>query len=156
VLAPALIQRGVAPLAAHMFIFYFGIVSDLTPPTALAPVTAAGIAKADPWKTMNQAFMFGSNGYLIPFMFVLCPAFLLIGSPGEIGLALVVGLIETLALAGAVTGHLLKRSFGWAGRVALLGAGILLISPGISLRLAGVALIVFVYLVLHRKPSAGI
>lgn len=102
-----------------MFIFYFGNVSDLTP-TVLAPVTSAGIAKADPWKTMTQAFMF-----------VLIPAFLLIGSPGEIGLALV----------GTVTGHLLRWSFDWAGRIAQIGADILLISRGIDQRLAAVAVI---------------
>lgn len=150
VLAPALIQKGVPPLAAHLFIFYFGIVSDLTPPTALAPVTAAGIAGANPWKTMNQAFMFGGNGYLIPFMFALSPAFLLIGSTAEIVTALVVGLIETLALAGVVTGYMRGRRVSTAGRVALCAGALLLVAPQWEARVAGAVLVVLAWLLLAK------
>ena len=72
--APALVQMGVLPMAAHLFILYFGTRADITPPVALAAYAAAGIARSDPWKTGVAAFQLGIAGFIVPFMFVYGPS----------------------------------------------------------------------------------
>jgi len=78
VAAPTLIQLGVQPIAAHLFVFYFGILADLTPPVALAAYAAAGMAGSDPFKTGNTAFRLGISKLLVPFVFVFSPALLIV------------------------------------------------------------------------------
>jgi TRAP transporter 4TM/12TM fusion protein len=96
ILAPALVKMGLFELGAHMFIFYLGMMSFLTPPVAMASYTAAAIARSDLWRTSVDAVRIGASGYLLPFLFVLNPALLLEGSAVEIGFA-----ISTVALSGA-------------------------------------------------------
>ena len=76
--APALVQLGVPKLAAHMFVFYFGILADLTPPTAISTYATSAIAGADVWRTQWLAMMLALSGFIIPFSFVYDPALLLI------------------------------------------------------------------------------
>jgi TRAP-type uncharacterized transport system fused permease subunit len=78
VAAPTLVQLGVQPLAAHLFVFYFGILADLTPPVALAAYAAAGMAGSDPFQTGNTAFRLGISKLLVPFVFVFSPSLLLV------------------------------------------------------------------------------
>jgi TRAP-type uncharacterized transport system fused permease subunit len=85
--APALIQMGIAPIAAHMFIFYFGMMSMITPPVAMAAFAAASVAGADFVQTGYAAVKFGWIAFVIPFLFVASTNLLLIGEPGDVALA---------------------------------------------------------------------
>ncbi|GAA4430947.1 TRAP transporter fused permease subunit [Georgenia halophila] len=129
--APALTELGVQPVAAHMFVFYFGVLSAITPPVALAAFTAAGISGAPPHGTSFTAVRLAIAGFIIPFAFVASPALLLIGSPGEIVQAFVSCLLGVVALAAAVAGYLFSslrlpwRAVLGMAAVALLLAGTL-------------------------------
>lgn len=139
--APAVIKMGVEPLGAHLFIFYFGVMSLVTPPVALAAYAAAVIAKADFWKTGWEASRLSIVGYIVPFIFVYQPALLMRGSIGGILLAAGSALVGTIALAGAMSGYLFRSIFWW--QRILLGAGsITLIYHGWKTDLIGLALVV--------------
>ena len=141
--APAVIKMGVEPLAAHLFIFYFGCMSLVTPPVALAAYAAAVIAKADYWQTGWEASRLGIVGYIAPFIFVYQPALLLHGSTGEVLLAATTAVIGTIALAGAMSGYFFGSVFWW--QRILLGVGsVTLIYPGWKTDLIGLALVVVV------------
>lgn len=141
VVAPALIQMGVAPLGAHMFVFYFACLSAFTPPVALAAYAAAGIAKAKPMQVAMTAVKIGIVAFIIPYVFVYGPAILLIGSIGEIVLATLSALIGVYALAAAVEGWFLGFMGNIFIRLMLLTSSILLIVPGIVTDVAGVVFI---------------
>lgn len=104
VLAPALVKMGIVPMAAHFFLFYFGLLSMLTPPVAIASYVAAGIAGADMWKTSVVALKFCASAYLLPFLFVYNPAILLHGGALEIGIAAATAIVSVWVLAYAVEG----------------------------------------------------
>jgi TRAP transporter 4TM/12TM fusion protein len=114
VLAPALVKMGIYPLSAHMFIFYLGMMSFLTPPVAMSSYTAAGIAGSDLWTTSVDAIRTGASGYFLPFLFALNPALILHGSPTEIVYA-----IATVVLSGA---YLSWSAEGSIGTVRLSGS----------------------------------
>jgi TRAP transporter 4TM/12TM fusion protein len=155
VLAPALTQMNVPPIAAHLFIFYFACISALTPPVALASFAAAAIANAPSWQVGWQGMRFAIAGFLIPYMFVLGPAMVLVGDPWEIALAVITGSFGTAALAGSVQGWLLTRCSRWE-RVALFVGALCLIKPGWITDLIG-AVIMGVILLLQtarkRNPA---
>ena len=138
--APALVNLGILPIAAHMFILYFGMMSMVTPPTALAAYAGAAIAEADVMRTGFTAWRFALSGYLLPFMFVLNPAFLMIGPTGGILLAAWSGTIGVMALAAAVIGHVRTALARWERTVVFLGA-VTLIHPGWITDLVGLALL---------------
>ena len=140
VLAPALIQMDIPPIAAHLFIFYFSCISALTPPVALASFAAAAIAKASSWDVGWQGMRFAIAGFLIPYMIVAGPAMVLVGEWWEIGLAVVTGGIGTMALAASVQGWLLAR-LSWPERVVLFAGALCLIKPGWVTDLVGVAIL---------------
>ncbi len=138
--APALIKLGVAPLAAHMFLLYFSVISAVTPPVAFASFAAATIAKAPMWDTSVQAMKLGLAGYIVPFMFAYGPALLVgQGTWPETILALLTGTIGTACLAGAVIGHFLRRAT-WLERGLLLAASLFLIVPGLLTDIVGLVL----------------
>jgi TRAP transporter 4TM/12TM fusion protein len=143
VLAPALIQLKVPPMAAHLFIFYFACLSALTPPVALAAFAAAAIANARTWDVGWQSMRFAIAGFIIPYMFVYGPAMVLVGSPADITLAIITGLLGTLALAAGVQGWLLKRA-AWGERVILIIGALLLIKPGWITDLIGLGLLIII------------
>ena len=154
VLAPALIQLKVPPMAAHLFIFYFACLSALTPPVALASFAAAAIAKAKTWDVGWEGMRFAIAGYLVPYMFVYGPAMVLIGSATEIAIAIVTGLIGTMALSGAVQRWLLTDT-SLPERVLLLASAVALIKPGWVTDLIGLGLLIIVaalqYLKMKKK-----
>jgi TRAP-type uncharacterized transport system fused permease subunit len=127
--APALTQLGVPVLAAHLFIFYFGCVSNVTPPVALAAYAAAGLAGAPPLRTAWTAMLLASTGFLVPFMFVYGPPLLLVGGALEVAMASVTALTGVTALAAAAMGYLRGHLAPWE-RVLLAGAALALIFPG--------------------------
>ena len=127
--APALVQLGVPLLAAHLFIFYFGCLSNVTPPVALAAFAAAGLAGSPPMRTGVMASMLASAGFVVPFMFVYGPPLLLVGSVREIALASVTATLGVTALAASAMGYARRPLSMWERLLALAGA-LLLIFPG--------------------------
>ena len=127
-LIPALIKLGVPPMAAHMFAFYFGCLSAVTPPECLAVYAAASIARCGVWAAGWQAMKFAAAGFVVPYFFIYYPALLFQGPWGEIAQAVVTGSIGVVALAAGLEGYLL-RSATWLERALLLAAALLLIDP---------------------------
>ena len=153
-LVPALIKLGAIPPAAHMFAFYFAILSAITPPVALAVYAAAGLAKANLWDAGWTAVRVGAAGYIVPFMFVFEPSLLMIGPWQDILHSFVTASIGTIALAAGLFGYLLRTARLWE-RVALVCAAVLLIKPGLVTDLIGAALLVTVVMVqLATRRSA--
>jgi len=144
VLTPALVKLGVLPIAAHMFLFYFSVISAVTPPVAFASFAAASIAKAPMWDTSIESMRFGIAGYVVPFMFVYGSALIVGTQPWpETVLALATGTLGTLALAAATIGYLVGRATV-PERLVLLASSLLLIKPGWSTDLVGLGLLVAV------------
>jgi TRAP transporter 4TM/12TM fusion protein len=137
-LIPALIKLGVPPLAAHMFAFYFGCLSSVTPPECLAVYAAASISRCSVWGAGWQAVKFASAGFIVPFFFVYSPALLFEGPWVDIGRAVVTGTIGVIALAAALEGYLRRRA-SWGERGLFIVAAFLLIDPGLYSDLAGLA-----------------
>jgi TRAP transporter 4TM/12TM fusion protein len=135
--APALVQLGLPTLAAHMFVFYFGILADLTPPTAISTYATSSIAGSDVWETQWKAMMLALSGFIIPFSFAYDPALLLIGA-GPVGIAFrtVAATLGILMLGAGVIGYFLAPTRPWE-RIALLGGAVLLIFPGLLSDLVG-------------------
>jgi TRAP transporter 4TM/12TM fusion protein len=140
---PALIHMGVPPLAAHLFLFYFGVVSDMTPPLAISAYVAAGIAGAHPLHTTFVATRFGIAAYLIPFMFVYDPALILAGSTSQIVVGVLIASAGVVVLAAALQGYLFGP-LALTERGCLLGASVLVIFPEIWTTVAGLAVAVAV------------
>jgi TRAP transporter 4TM/12TM fusion protein len=153
-LVPAVVKLGVVTPAAHMFAFYFAILSAITPPVALAVFAAASLAKADMWDTGWAAMRIGAAGYIVPFMFVYEPALLLIG-PWHVSLfAFVSATIGVMALAAGLHGYLLASARMWE-RAVLVVAALLLIAPELISSLVGLALLAAVIAVqLPRRRAA--
>jgi len=138
--APALIKLGVPMLAAHMFVFYFGIVADVTPPVALAAFAGAGIAKANPLKTGVNATKLAIAAFLVPYFFVYSPTLLLINTNWVTAIRVVIGALLGMVCVGAATEAWLLTDSPWWERIIFLAAGLLLIEPSITTDLIGVAL----------------
>ena len=140
-LVPALVKLGVVVEAAHLFVFYFAILSAITPPVALAVYAANGISRASLWDTSRDAMRLGATGFIIPFMFVFGPSLLLIGSAVQVAHTAITAIIGVTCLAAGLSGHLLQETARWE-RIALLAAALLLIKPGLYTDLAGAFLII--------------
>jgi TRAP transporter 4TM/12TM fusion protein len=126
VLGPALVKMGIEPLAAHMFIFYFGLMSMLTPPVAMASYAAASLAGSDLWRTSVDALKLGASGYLLPFVFVLNPALLLSGSWLAVTLAIASVVLSAALIAWATEGSFGAVLLGWPARSAMAAAALLI------------------------------
>jgi TRAP transporter 4TM/12TM fusion protein len=147
-LVPAVIKLGAATPAAHMFAFYFAILSAITPPVALAIFAAAGLAKANMWKAGLAAMRVAAPAYIVPFMFVYEPGLLLIVKDwstqwGYVALSIATATVGAICLAASLHGWLLTLAAMWQ-RVALFCAALLLIKPGVYSDLAGLALLAVV------------
>ena len=151
VLAPALIRLGAEPLAAHMFIFYFAIISAITPPVCAAVFVAAGIAQAGWFKSALIATQIGLVGFLIPFMFVNTPGLLMQGATPVILWTALSASVGVIALASGVMGHFLRKNYIWES-VLLVAGAVLLIKPGSVTDIAGFGA-VFVVVMLQRLMS---
>jgi TRAP transporter 4TM/12TM fusion protein len=138
-LVPALIKLGVIEPAAHMFAFYFAILSAITPPVALATFAAAGLAKADLWKSGLASMKIGAAGFIVPFMFVYEPALLMIGDWPLIISATITATAGALLLAAGLHGYFILPAALWE-RALLIAAAFCLIKPGLITDLVGAAL----------------
>jgi len=154
--APSLVEMGVIPLAAHLYIFYFGMLCMVTPPVAFAAYAGAAIAKADPMKTGFSAWTFALAGFLLPYMFVYNTSLLLMGSPADIVLAVLTSMIGIICLASGIIGYLFKET-KLLERLLLFAAAFLLIKPGILTDIIGLLCVgMVVILQLRTKlPNRG-
>ncbi|OGA16509.1 MAG: hypothetical protein A3H32_04500 [Betaproteobacteria bacterium RIFCSPLOWO2_02_FULL_63_19] len=129
-LAPALAKLGIAPLAAHLFVFYYAMLSMITPPVCIASFAGAAIAGASPMRTGYTSMRLGIIAYLVPFIFVFDPLLLFQGPAHLVLLAAATAVAGTVAIGIAMAGYFV-RPLGWAGRSLLAASGIgLLIPPG--------------------------
>jgi TRAP-type uncharacterized transport system fused permease subunit len=152
--APAITMLGVPILAAHMFVFYFGIVADITPPVALAAYAASGIAKSDPMKTGFIATKLAIGAFLVPYIFVYNPAMLLINTtPLLLTQNLITAGCGMYGVGAAMIGFCLAP-MSWVERAVFFGAGLLLIDPGALTDLAGLSILVLCMANQVRKKRA--
>ena len=148
VAAPTLVLLGVQPLVAHFFVFYYGVLADITPPVALAAYAAAGMAGSDPFKTGNTAFRLGLGKALVPFVFVFAPSMLLVTagfSWQEFAVAFGGCVLGITFLAAAFSDYFLVQMRTWERWVCGLAA-ILMVTPGLPSTLVGIAMVVPVLL----------
>ncbi|CCQ93101.1 Trap transporter, 4tm/12tm fusion protein [[Clostridium] ultunense Esp] len=150
--APALIRLGVEPLAAHMFVFYFGCISMITPPVALAVYAATSIAESDFWKTSFEAVKLGITAFIVPYMFVYNPSLLAIGKPITILTTAITAIIGAVILGAGISGWLLVRA-DIKERILLIISGLFLIDPRFITNLLGLLGLVLV-LIFHRKRKS--
>ena len=154
---PTLTKLGIGVLPANMFIFYYGIFAQITPPVCIASYTAAGIAHGSPWKTGWKAFVFSMVAFLAPFVFVFQPGVLLIGSFGEIAAAVGVLILGTAFMVMGIAGFLVVKMKPWE-RIFFIVGGILVCIPesvtdiiGYALCAAGMAIQIVRWRAFNRK-----
>ena len=139
--APILVQMGVPMIAAHFFVFYFGIVADLTPPVALAAYAGAAIAQANPMKTAFTATKLAIGAFIVPYVFALNPAMLFIDtSAWEVVLICITSFIGIFAVSASLEGYFLNHMKWWERLICVVG-GLLLIYPGIVTDTMGLVLV---------------
>jgi len=126
--APALVEVGVKPIAAHMYVMYFGMMSMITPPVAIAAFAAASIARADPMRTGWEACRFGWSAYVVPFLFVLSPTLLLIGPADAVALAIVTATLGIWLVSIGMIGFFM-RPIAMRLRAAFMASGLLALIP---------------------------
>ena len=142
VAAPTLVQLGVEPLVAHFFVFYYGVLADITPPVALAAYAAAGMAGSDPFKTGNMAFRLGMAKALVPFVFVFSPSLLLVAKGFtwyDFCITFTGCILGITVLAAALSNYFLVEMKPWE-RALCFAAALLLIAPGLIPTLIGASL----------------
>ncbi|MBE7425241.1 MAG: TRAP transporter permease [Ideonella sp.] len=142
VAAPTLVVLGVEPLVAHFFVFYYGVLADITPPVALAAYAAAGMAGSDPFKTGNMAFRLGMAKALVPFVFVFSPSLLLVAKGfnlTDFAITFVGCVVGVTLLAAALSKYLLSELQRWE-QLLLACAALLLVAPGLPSGLTGLAI----------------
>ncbi len=165
--APALIKLGVPDFAAHMFIFYYAVLSEVSPPTALSPFAAAAITGGDPYKTTLQSWKYTMPAFLVPFMFVLDPAgqgLLLMGTVkalakadwGSIAIITLTAMLGIGALAAGLQRWLIKRAT-WFEAIVLVAAGLALTYPGTASDAVGIVLLAIVIAIqlVRKTPVPG-
>jgi len=149
--APAIVMLGVPKLAAHLFVFYFGIIADLTPPVALAAYAGAGIAKADPFKTGVVATKLAIGAFIVPYIFVYNPAMVLIGTtPFLLTQNLVTACGGMFGLGVAMIGFCLAP-MNWFERIWFAVGGLMLIDPGALTDVIGVVMLAVGLAIQYRK-----
>ncbi|HEU4661952.1 MAG TPA: TRAP transporter permease [Pseudolabrys sp.] len=138
-LVPAVVKFGVLLPAAHMFAFYFAILSSITPPVALAVFAAAGLAKSELWATGLAAVRIAATSFIVPYMFVYAPELLMIGSWYDILWASVTAIVGVLIFSAGLHGYFITHSRLWQS-ATLVVAGLLLIDPHVSTDVVGLVL----------------
>ncbi len=153
--APILVKMGVPLLSAHFFVFYFGIVADLTPPVALAAYAGAAIAQANPMKTALTATKLAIGAFIVPYVFALNPAMLFIDTTAwEVILICITSCIGIFGVSAALEGYFL-HNMRWFERIMSVVGGLLLIYPGLKTDLIGLALVgaVLAFQFITRKQN---
>ncbi|WP_111557468.1 TRAP transporter permease [Paracoccus sediminilitoris] len=155
VVAPGLIQLGVPVLVAHFFVFYYAVMSAITPPVALAAYAGAGLAGSDPMKTSVEAFKLGLAAFIVPFMFFGSHELLMQGETLDIVHATMTALLGMFLLSAGVIGYFFGHAAGWM-RIVLIGAALSMIAVGWASDVAGLAVAVALFLWQRKMvtPSA--
>ncbi len=155
--APILVRMGVPAIAAHFFVFYFGIVADLTPPVALAAYAGAAIAQANPMKTAFTATKLAIGAFIVPYVFALNPAMLFIDtSVWEVIQISITSLIGIFAVSASLEGYLMHR-MPWYERIISIAGGLLLIYPGYVTDAIGIGLVlIFIVMQIVTKKKENI
>lgn len=149
--APALVDLGVNIVAAHMFVFYFGVLSGLTPPVAITAYTTAGIAGSSPNKTALYSIKIGLGGFFIPFIFAYNPVLLMQGGDSvQISIALISAFLSCIFFASALENYLLG-TLGSVKRIIMFVSAVLLVMPGLLGDIAGLA--IAIALIIWQKKS---
>jgi TRAP-type uncharacterized transport system fused permease subunit len=148
----------VIPIAAHLFVFYFGIIADLTPPVALAAYAGAAIARGNPFKTGVTATRLAIGAFILPYIFVMAPQLLLVGAtPLGMVQAVITSLMGMTAISAGLAGFLVKK-LHWIERILLVGAGLCLVDPGWLTDIIGIVVLggiaAFQVLVQGKKEAA--
>ena len=154
--APILVRMGVPNIAAHFFVFYFGIVADLTPPVALAAYAGAAIAQGNPMKTAFTATKLAIGAFIVPYVFALNPAMLFIDtSVWEVIQISITSLVGIFAVSASLEGYLMHR-MPWIERILCLVGGLLLIYPGLVTDMIGIGLVAVIIVLQFatRKKAA--
>ena len=155
--APILVRMGVPLVAAHFFVFYFGIVADLTPPVALAAYAGSAIAQANPMKTAIQATKLAIGAFIVPYAFALSPSMLLIDTTAvDVILITVTSLIGIASVSASMEGYIMG-SLNWPQRILMLVGGLMMIYPGTMTDAIGIALsgaVVIMKFVQNKKMKA--
>jgi TRAP transporter 4TM/12TM fusion protein len=153
---PSLTQMGAVPIAAHLFAFYFGLVSAITPPVALASFAASGIADSNPMQTGIQSFLIGLAKYVIPIVFIYNPGILIVGDAYHIVWGIAGGFLGIFSLTLTVVGFLYVR-MSWLGRVLAAASAVLLFHPSATSDFGGVVglalLVGYYYFKSKRLPQ---
>jgi TRAP transporter 4TM/12TM fusion protein len=150
VVAPALVQLGLPLLSAHMFVFFFGCISTITPPVALASYVAAGIAGTDLNKVGWKAFQYGLVSFILPYMFVYGPSLFMIGSIQLIIMTFLFSALGVFGIAVSIVGFYKVELQQWQ-RIILFIAGLLMVSHGILTDIIGISLYILIYTTTTRK-----
>ena len=150
VVAPALVKLGLSLISAHMFVFFFGCISTITPPVALASYVAAGIADSDLNKVGWTAFKYGLVSFILPYMFVFGPGLLMIGSPLVILQTFVMAVIGVFCIAVSLTGFM-NVELNKFQRAIMFIAGLLTIYQGLLTDIIGLVMLLIVYLSTRKK-----
>jgi TRAP transporter 4TM/12TM fusion protein len=154
VAGPALIKLGVIPMAAQLFVFYFAIISAITPPVCAATYAAVAIARSKWWESGWLAVRMGLAGFMAPFLFVYVPNLLLKGSLLEIFWNSLVSALGVMAMAGVAMGYFGDRSRWYESLLLALGA-LFLLKPGLATDLIGLSLVVGIYLLQKRRHAVA-
>lgn len=160
IIAPALIQLGVHELAAHMFIFYYAILSEVSPPVGLSPLAASALTGGNAFRTMMMAWKYTLPAFVVPFMFTVHPdgMGLLLHAPVEVVVkTFITAALGLTSLAAGINGWLVREAT-WPERVVLLAAGLLLVYPSLALDLLAAAAVVLVFVLqwLTRPQTASV
>ena len=147
--APILVKLGFLPIAAHMFVFYYAIISNITPPVALAAYAASSIAGADPNRTGFHAMQLGFMAYVVPFAFCYDPGLLMRGGPAAVGWGLLSGVSAVVAFASMWMGYM-NGPLNLLTRLVLCVAGVLVLSVWPAVTALGLALLAAVWLFTRR------
>ena len=153
--APILIRMGVPAVAAHFFVFYFGIVADLTPPVALAAYAGAAIAQANPMKTALTATKLAIGAFVVPYIFALNPAMLFVDTtPVEVVTICITSFVGICAISVALQGYL-RKPMSWPERILSALGGLMLVYPGLTTDCIGMGLVALVVVMqITGKKSA--
>ena len=152
--APALVKSGVNPMAAHLFVFFFGALGNISPPVAPTSFAAAGIAETDPMKTTNLTFLYSLPSFLVPFLYIYSNELLLMGSIPSILFTIVSSSVGLGCMAIMFHGYLFRPT-GWPERTLFMIGGLLLVYPYWVTRVAGYLLIAFLVFLQFKKGQSN-
>lgn len=149
--APTIVKLGAPIMAAHLFVLYFGVISNVTPPVAMAAYAAAGIANCNPSKCGVQAFKLAAGGFILPFFFIFNDVLLMNGSPLEVLVSAVAAVVGIYCLACALEGYIWTAPIDMLGRILSAVAALCLISPNTLTDVIGIVLLVIVHVTYIAK-----